>query len=872
MSASRALYSRGVCRLGSSLTRRPGSAAFFASLAEAPPHTGAAGGGTRPTTTDPTDQTERGLKGARRKADNKTGTQRKPRRDDGDDDAMSIFHDVVNKSAPENKPGQRKTSALGELEILADLKTLSRKQITAKQRFREFRKDVFPHIQKLKFRSNGFYLPPHLYTMTTSFLGKLAEEMISENYLANGNCLGLSRMYDALGITDLRIRAGLIMGLCVAIANEKHPVQRDKYIKNLVHMWITTSQMKRINQRGLQFALPTQEKVLAIIDGPSATVSLDSQEARWDPETNALSALFNQFQTAHGRYAIPGLLATLAAFSDPAVNPKTLVDAAPLLELVRIALTRCNVDDAFIDRVFNKEDTRFHVRRLPQLAEMVKGRWNQIQQLLGQEDATWRQGLLAAPDRQTARTKTLTHFHKLLRSAHATDNKGVIISLWQDLRAAMRGSETLVAEMRSEPEFMDFWLFVCCASKLPEMLEEAQKVMEEIGLEPTIKTYTGMMHGWKLSRDANKITAMWDSLISSRVKLDTHAWTERISGLIELGNPQKGIETLAQMLTLWKEAVKRQHVGAAVRPTIEVVNAAFRPLIRIDKKAAYDVLEWAGREGIHPNVLTYNILLSECFRDQHSDEDVQNLLKTMQEQGIQPDAATFTIILEEALGNLVDASAQQQVEAIDHVIADIKAANLKPNRETYAKMLYAVASLPNGADDAVEAVLRHMRSAGHTQISPHMVLILINRVIDRGQRNPDTIHSLLERHGFTSVHAGDQRLWEQVMSAYANLGDTKRAMALYDELRREGRPLTRSSSLRDLLLTLIEQEDLETGKRIVKDALADLEGQSMSDRWWRHHFWHQAYKYGLLDWRLAPANLRRIVDEARYVADKETGI
>ena len=783
---------------------------------------------------------------------------------------MSIFNDVVNKATPENKGGRRESSALGELEIVADLKSLSGKRLTAKSRFKEFRKDVWPHILMLKSRSQGGYLPPHLYTMTTTFLGKLVDEMTTQNCLGSGNCLALSRIYDAMGIADLRIRTGLIMGLCLATEDVQNVRKRDSYIRDLIDMWKSVSQMKRTGQRdrNLQFTLPTLEKVLAIIDGPSATVSLDSDEPRWDPETNALSAIFSQFQTAHGRYAIPGLLATLATLSDSAIRPKMLNDAAPLLELTRIALGRCNVDDAFIDSIFNADGTRFHRQRLPQMAKMVKERWDQIQQLLNQEDATWRQGLLVRPDRKSARTKTLVHFHKLLRAAHATDNKGVIISLWRDLRAAMERSETLVAEMRSEPEFMDFWQFVWCASKIPEKLEETQAVMEQIGLEPTIKTYTGMMHGWKLARDADKITAMWDSLISARVKLDTHAWTERISGLIELGNLQKGIETLAQMLTLWKDAVKRQQPGAAVQPTIEVVNAAFKPLIRIDKKAAYDVLEWAGREGIHPDVLTYNILLSECFRNKGSDDDVQNLLKTMQDQGIQPDAATFTIILEEALGNLAHASAQQQVDAVDHVIADIKAANLQPNRETYAKMLYAVASLSNGSDEAIEAVLRHMRSAGHTQISPHMVLILINRVIDLGQRNPDTIHALLERHGFSSVHAGDQRLWEQVVSAYANLGDTKRAMDLYSELRREGRPLTRPSSLRDLLLTLIEQEAMGTARRIVKDALADLEGQSFSDRWWRHHFWHQAYKYGLLQWSAAPGNLRRIVDEARYVREK----
>lgn len=887
MSASRALYSRGVCRLGTSLTRRRGSTALFNSLAEA--QNAAAGGGARPAA----DSVESSLKSNRRddrpppqrksiRAESATGLadnasngsrrgdrppRRKPRRDD--DDPVAIFNDVVNNTTTPRKKGEaREPSALGELEITAELNRVS-KHHTAKRRFFIFEEEIWPHLLKLK-AENG-KLPPHLYTLTLSFLGRLVDDMMTEKCLGSGHCLALCKIYDTMGNLDLRIRSGLIMSLCLTIANEQNTRQRDMYVGHLTDMWKYVSQMKRYNQRGrdLQFALPPEEQVLGMIQGSPATVSLHSQEPRWDPETTALSAMFNQFPTDHARYAIPGLLATLAAFSDYPIKPKTLIQAAPLLELARIALAQCNVQGAFIDSVFNEEDTRFHRQRLPELAEMVKGRWPLIKNLLKNEDAVWRRGLLAKPDRKSARTKSLAHFHKLLRSAHAMDNTGVIISLWRDLRASMRKSGDLVAEMRSEPEFMDFWHFVWCASKLTDRLEETQKVMGQIGLQPTIKTYTAMMHGWKLARDADKITAMWDSLVSSEIQLDTPAWTERISGLIELGNLQKGIDTLAEMLTLWEDASTRQKSRTAVQPTIEVVNAAFKPLIRIDRKAAYDVLEWAGREGIHPDVLTYNILLSECFRNKQPDEDVQNLLKAMQDQGIQPDAATFTIILEEALGNMGHATAQEQVAAVNQIIADIKAASLQPNRETYGKMLFAVASLANGSDEAVEAVLRHMRSSGHNQISPHMVLILINRAINRGQRNPDAIHALLERHGFSSIHTGDQRLWEQVVSAYANLGDAKRAIGLYDSLRSAGRPLMRPSTLRDLLLMLIEQEDMETGRRVVKDALADLEDHSFSERRWMHHFWHQAYKYGLLDWNSIPENLRRIVDDGRYIREIE---
>jgi hypothetical protein len=801
----------------------------------------------------------------------KTARPPKPIRQAKADDALAIFNEVVKTSegAPPTEGGESQHLKLSELEIVAAINNITGKGLPPEERLSIFQNEIWPRIRAIQVKERR-YLPPHIYVVLTGFLGKLVDELACGRGLAGGRALALSKIFDSLSKPDLRIKSGLVASLCLNLAEEPDPILRDRWVKDIINMWKAISQTKRPSQRGrdLKFSLPSVESLLSLINsGLDATVTADSETPRWATETVALGALFNQFYTGHGRYAIPGLLTTLAAFADPDIKPKMLIEAAPLLELSRVALSRCNVDDAYIDRVFNAEDVRFQRQRLPQLRDMVKSRWPLVRELLNNEKAVWRRGLTVQPDKSSARTKSVAHFHKLLRAAHATNNTGVILSVWRDLRASMRKSQDLVAEMRSEPEFMDFWHFVWCASKMPAKLEEAQKVMQQVGLQQTIKTFTAMMHGWKLARDGDKMDAMWDSLRSSNVQLDAHAWTERISGLIELGKLQKGIDTLAEMLRAWQEANLRNQPWTAVQPTIEVVNAAFKPLLRLDKKAAYDVLAWAGREGINPDIKTYNILLSEVFRNKQPYEDVHNLLRAMSDQGLQPDGATFTIILEEALGALAHATAQEQVAAVDHIMEDIKSAGISPNYETYGKMLHAVASLPNGADETVEAVLRHMRSTGHKDLSPHILLILINRALDRGQANSDTIHNLLERHGYTSIHTGDQPLWEQVIGAYAYLGDTARAVGLYDTLRRESRPLTRASSLRDLLIALIEKDDMATARRVVGNALEDLKGDDPTERRWKHHFWHQAYKYGLLDWGKAPLYLRRVVDEARYVRE-----
>jgi pentatricopeptide repeat protein len=361
-------------------------------------------------------------------------------------------------------------------------------------------------------------------------------------------------------------------------------------------------------------------------------------------------------------------------------------------------------------------------------------------------------------------------------------------------------------------------------------------------------------------------------LLQSGMPLDKHIWTERISGLIETGKLQKGLETLAAMMKQWEEAPTNAR-GHAVQPTIEVVNAAFKGIIRRDRKAALEVLEWAGGHGIKPDVRTYNILIRESFQSEDGNDDVQGLLRSMKERGIAADEATFTIILEEVLGGLGPAPAAEQVSAVHMVMDDIKAAGLQPNAETYGKMLHAVASLPNGADEAIEAVQEHMRADGHAQISPHMALILLGRAQRANPHDSGPVRALLARHGFNSIRTGDQRLWEHVLSAYATAGDASRALALHDEMREAGRPATWQFCLRDLLTCLIEKGMLDEARRVVDGALADVVARAADGvvpaRTWRHHFWHLASAHGLLDNTVVPPELRNVLEDGWVVGEPQ---
>ncbi|VUC20390.1 unnamed protein product [Clonostachys rosea] len=864
MSASRTLCSRCTSHLTSSISHRPAAVARLTTLVESHEVP-------KPTATAVREASANSSRSHTSQPDRKprelSRQRRLPRRQPVDH--IALFNEIVSKpgenggiSKPVAGKALEKRATLDSWEVTAMINELKRQETKpVAEKIRVLREEIWPQIFAL-----GRPLPKQLYLLSNEIVKTVSHQMVFEHHFEAeaGDYASLLRMSLLLGKSDLQLANKMIVGLCSIIQTEADYSRRFHALNEMVDLWKMVSQMGRPSQRNrnLRFVFPSPEELVKDIK------ALQEHRTKYkkgtffvDRTSKAFSAIFNQHPVEHTRFIIPALLSTMAVMSDSTLlRPRRLHIAAPFLEIVRVALRYGKVDNAYIDKFLcDRPDTP--VQDTIRLRLLAGKSWSQkVPEFLDRPDASWRQGLqsLSAID-------LLSSYQKQARKAHKADNVRAIISIWQDLMSASQDKPKLIIQMRENPDFLDYWHFLWCASRRPDMLQETNDLMSRIGLEPTLKTYTAMMNGWKISKDAEKIEALWEMLIGAKVKLDTHAWTERISGLIELGKPEDGIAALVNMLKLWKDAVSRHAPHEAVQPTIEVFNGAFRGLIRRDKKAAFEVLEWAGREGIKPDVRTYNIILRETFREKEqrkdAQADVQNLLKGMAAQGIEPDNATFTIILEEVLGSLVHATAAEQVAAVNTVFADIEGAGLQPNMEIYGKMLFAVSSLSNGSEEAIEAVQKHMRQHGHPSFSPHMVLILIDRYLQRGQHDSTAIQKLLAKHGFTGIDTGDQRLWEHVLSAYAMTGDTARALTIYDELRQAGRPPTRLFCLRDLLIGLIEDRQMDDAKRVVDEVLQELlsRQEEVNERRWHHYFWHLAHAHGLLDMTKEPFALKRVV-------------
>ncbi|CAM1510352.1 Fc.00g006870.m01.CDS01 [Cosmosporella sp. VM-42] len=768
------------------------------------------------------------------------------------DSAVALFQDVVSPSASNQPAGEAATRpVLGELEIAGKMSELvKRADLTLHQQYQLFKSEIWPHILDLRGQ-----VPKHVYTSTNVFLGKVRESMVRNG--THGNSVELSQIYYAIGRWDLDIRDDLILSICRSLTmGEKSPAEAAALAHELVSLWKHVSQLKRIGEVGkeLRFVMPSAQEVLRDLERFQGA---QMRKTFIDPTTKALASIFLQFKPEQVQQIMPGLVASLAVLATHKTQSEAQIEAAPLLHLVSLVLGKHPPGKGFINSVF-KARTAVPQSTKDNVRVFVQKNWHYVTGMLFQKDAVWRTGVQATPaDPELGSVLNIRMFHKQLRTAYQSRNPGAIMSIWQNLTTNMEHYPELSKQIAGDAEFLDYWVFVWCAIRRPMMVQETIELMKKLGIQPTVKTYTSMMYGWKMCKDPAKIEALWQQLVKSRMKLDVVIWTERISGLIEVGRAEAGIQALSDMVTTWKLAVKEGRQGEAVKPSIEIVNAAFKGLIRQDAQAAHQVLAWAGREGFQPNIRTYNILLGETLRN-GSPDDVQDLLRAMKTQGIEPDAATFTLILEAVIGSMGDAEPAEQVQAIKQVFADIEAAGLKPNMETYGKMLYAVASLANGSDEAIAAVQAHMRNNG-CSITPHMVTILVERALNRDPPDIAGVRDLLKQHKLRNVDQGDQTLWERVMSAFAIADEKEPAMRIFNDLERAGRPVTSLPCLTDLMKMLLAEGDREGAKRVVGVVLGHkmTSKEEFKERYWKHHFWFLAKENGLLSGTQAPHLFRR---------------
>ncbi|KAF4950165.1 hypothetical protein FGADI_8383 [Fusarium gaditjirri] len=763
------------------------------------------------------------------------------------DPALALFKEIVSRADHEATPSTEAVSGpmpvLNELQIMARLNEVMSTEFHPDERYDIFRDEIWPSIVGLEGQ-----IPKVIYTAATQLLGIECAYMFQNGLFKNSH--DIAEKYRALGDYSLRLRNDLILNMCAKFLQPKvRSGDRTAMRVEILKMWQHVSQLKRPSEtnKEARFALPSMTEVLK-----DTEYSRGGAPAQAETQTSrALASIFLQLPPPQAIEVIPSLLATLAITSDTRfAGSDYKTQLSPLLILVRAVLSKYKIKQADIDTIVSKS-SRISPERLASLKEYVTQQWAHASNMIMGESHAWVKASSQVPELEAR--ASLKTFHKQLRVAYKARDSGAIGSVWDAMLVALRDNPGVKPRLAHDREFLDFWIFVWCAVRRHERVQETLDLMHSLEVEPTVRTYTSMMHGWKMCKDIGKIEALWSQLVKSGMKLDSFIWTERVSALIELGQHQKGLQALAELVESWQRAVKQGKQSQAVEPSIEAINAAFKSLLSTDHKAAHDLLAWAGRQGIAPNTRTYNILIRETIRMGYH-KNVDELLKSMQKENIEPDSATFTILLEAVIGHMGGASAEEQVAAIKAVFDHIEEAELKPNLETYGKMLYALDGLPNCSDDVIAALQQHMRSNGFGSfLTPYMVTILVERALRHDPPDIKKIRTLLKKNNMTKVSSGDQTLWERVMTAHAIGGDVREAMSIFDDLADAGRPVTSLSCLKELMQALLENGDMESAKKVVdvvlKYKLHDRESKSANERYWRHRFWYLAQQNGLIDSR-----------------------
>ncbi|CAK7268475.1 hypothetical protein SEPCBS119000_003081 [Sporothrix epigloea] len=648
---------------------------------------------------------------------------------------------------------------------------------------------------------------------------------------------------------------------------------------------------------------------------PTPDTSKLEKYARRRSIQRGLACLFPRYAPPQMREVTPALLAMYAILTDANMTPPDAKNQArELLDAVSSILSITNAGRQAVAAMYEE---------YPALGAYVLSRWPLTGASQGVDvAATSSQTDLAnatfsptasAPSEakasREARRATLDGIHKQLLEALRARNLQECEAVWERFWAAVSLPDVEGADlMRNSAEIFNTFIMAFTMMRMPNRAISVWNTMTTIaGIQPTLRTWTSLMVGYKRTSNLDGIHAIWAKLVESGIQVDTAVWTARISGLIESGDAAAGVAALEEMQQQWEEwqvlqAAKKATEAAggnrdssksasssaaptikAIKPTIEPVNAAIAGLLRKGNlPAAKKVLAWAGQHGIEPDIITFNTILRPLVRA-GADEEVAGVLNIMSQRGINLDEATITILLDGTFGNgaLADRSGEEQAEAVKQLLAEIEAAGLDANLQTYAKIIYLLLEADTGkggghhASKAVSVVLKRMRQRG-LAASEHIYTILAEHYFACNPPNIEAVRSLIERGdpgeasqpsqplSASSPSAAplpplafDRVFWERVVRGFAQLGDTDSAQRYFVNIA-DSLSVT-SSTLEDLLRALIHNNEWEAAEALVAKIQAQkllwvqsgndeatMSSRTVGARQFRHRFWHLAAEHGLL--------------------------
>jgi pentatricopeptide repeat protein len=388
------------------------------------------------------------------------------------------------------------------------------------------------------------------------------------------------------------------------------------------------------------------------------------------------------------------------------------------------------------------------------------------------------------------------------------------------------------------------------AVKMSNHAIDVWNYMVENGLPPSAKTWAEMVAGCRVSRDCEALEGIWSRMMELKVIPTRYCWTQRILALADSHRYTESIQALDEMGRLWLKTARTIHgeakklkdlqlfgdFEAACKPDIELVNEAVKIFIRKShSEEASRILAWAGKFGIHANAFTYRILLEPLIKEGMAKEATA-LLKHMENDGIQASAGIFTTILEEAFRGTGNLSHEEQLQIVGNVFSAMEGAGLKASRGTYNEMVLQLLST-SGNMGAVNALLKRMASV-NMKPDATMYTNLVNYYFRQDVPDLDAIRALTERAKTSDGIHKNWIFWDILIRGYAKAGDPESAMRILGQMR--SNPLAhtvRFGTYNQLVTTLVEKDEWDTARDLVKSILKDKSGLATRTKTDEQRFW-----------------------------------
>ncbi|USW50036.1 Putative tetratricopeptide-like helical domain superfamily [Septoria linicola] len=410
--------------------------------------------------------------------------------------------------------------------------------------------------------------------------------------------------------------------------------------------------------------------------------------------------------------------------------------------------------------------------------------------------------------------------------------------------------------------------------------------MTELGIKPTVKTYTVMMRGAQNARDVQGMEAFFHRMRQAGLKPDAYSWTIRIFGLLKLRSVKNGMQALSELGQEWfmaarakaesEGATKKQldsnknitaellqkypgAIDGVPRPNLEIMNAAISGLAAVRPEEVPKVFSWGRSFGIEPDLATFNALISVSMKAKRA-EDAIGVLRQMQQRGIQADTTTWTVLLNSLFegGFLENLSpAAQQSKVTDFIDALTDESNGLPGIDSMGYALIIDRLLKQYQNDAAAAaVFAHMLSHGHKPTA-HIYTILMTSYFDR-QPQPDfsAIENLWRQiqdptgKGFMPATSVDHVFFDRMIEGYArnhHLVGIRPMESFLAKARESGKQKTGWKALESVARVYAERQLWSKLRTLIDEARIAMRDQSgrMSKKGERE-FWDFVHETAIL--------------------------